>query len=89
MGEMSLGSSAEQGPVLKPSLSQAPCLAAREYVNPSEPACPETLLAHAEWGRSSRVWFALFNGLLGCRRLHSISRHPDTSPGCCRGPQGL
>lgn len=88
-GEMSLGSSAEQGPVLKPSLSQAPCLAAGEYVSPSEPACPEALLAHAAWGRSSRVWFTLFNGLLDCKRLHSISRHPDTSPGCCCGPQGL
>lgn len=83
LGEMPLGSSAE--PVLKDSLSQAPCLAAGEYISPSKPTHPEALLAHTEWRKSTRVWLTLCNSLMGCKRLHSISWHPD----CCRGAQGL
>lgn len=83
------GLSAEQGPVLKASLSKAPCVAAGDDVSSCEPACPEALLAHTERRSSTGIWLMLCNGLMGCKRLHSISRHPDTSPSCCCGPQGV
>lgn len=86
---MPLGSSAEQGPVLKASLSHTPCFAAGEYISPLEPACPEALLAHIECRRSTRIWFVQHNGLMGCKRLHSISQHPDLPSCCCHRPQGL
>lgn len=64
----------EQGPVLKASLREAPCLDAGVYISPSEPACPKVLVAHKKWRESMRVWLTLCYSLMGYMlRLHSIS----------------